>query len=430
MSLNNSDPDHVYYNINLVNTTNTVIQAQFADQKTQPILQDPSKYNVAIARASIPSASIPLFKFPDSSVPTNNQYWVTLVHTGSGDSYSTQLIYNNTSVFNDNLVYNLHSFLHSINTAFSTAATNLNTAHPGTIVNPPIVVYDDDTGIYSLLVDSGTFSNVQVWWNMALYLKFGSFYIYFNGTYNAADHKDVKFIFEDFGSEINTISIPGYMSNAVSQISIDSGGAGYIAGDIITIVGGDNNATVLVASVSAGAVASVFIVSGGSGYTSSLSNNTTGGTGAGAKLNILMTTASSKSYWQFSQTSSQPYSLLDLRALVFTSASLPIVNENISQYAPDPTSTTPNTLGSNQRLNIVGDLEPQVGTYRNLVQAELFQYQPSLLRLEALASNIPLTSVDMTVYWRSNTGELFPLYIYPGQSMNIKLAFVKKGLAS
>src|ERR1700691_55926 len=438
-SIYSPDQDHVYYNINLVNNSNTSLQAQFFDQKTTPILMDPSKYNVAIARASVPSAAIQLFNFPlptgglikiainnpgtgyvigdllvvsqsgnvtgtvevnginSSGVITNlqvdlqgngytvangvsctggsgtnatinilsvttinlataqtNQYWITLVDNASGNAYSQQLSFVNNSTFNDDRVYNTQGFVDSINNGFIEAVNALNTGEGSTVISQNPFLYYGSDGKFVLYIGNDAKTSVQIWWNAALYLKFGAFYVFWNGTYNAANHLDFRFHLDDYGYGINTVAIT------------------------------DNSAAM-------GAVT----------Y-----------------------------WWTYSQSSSQSYSLIDLRALVFTSASLPVINESISQYTPNPTTTIANTTNSNSSLNIVGDLEPNIDTYQNLIQSEVIQYTPSLLRLEPMATNIPLKAVDMTVYWRSNIGQLNPLFIDPGQSMNIKLAFVKKGLAS
>lgn len=82
----------------------------------------------------------------------------------------------------------------------------------------------------------------------------------------------------------------GYLASAlgnVKSVSINTAGTGYTIGDILTIVGGDNNATVSVTTVSGGAVTSVTIEDNGTNYSITSALSVTGGTGSGFKINIL-----------------------------------------------------------------------------------------------------------------------------------------------
>ncbi|UPJ50383.1 tail fiber domain-containing protein [Bradyrhizobium sp. 200] len=71
-----------------------------------------------------------------------------------------------------------------------------------------------------------------------------------------------------------------------AAVSIDSGGAGYTAGDTITISTGSADATYTVSSVSAGKVAGLTQVSGGTSYIAGSGKATTGGTGTGLVVSV------------------------------------------------------------------------------------------------------------------------------------------------
>ena len=65
---------------------------------------------------------------------------------------------------------------------------------------------------------------------------------------------------------------------SVKTIAIANGGTGYTVNDVLTLVGGDNNATVTVTSVSSGVVTGISRTAVGSGYTAG-TYGVTGGTG-------------------------------------------------------------------------------------------------------------------------------------------------------
>lgn len=71
---------------------------------------------------------------------------------------------------------------------------------------------------------------------------------------------------------------------------ISNTGSGYVVGDILTLVGGNSDATVYVATVSAGAITSgYFLTALGSGYMAGILA-TTGGSGTGATFTVTTTT--------------------------------------------------------------------------------------------------------------------------------------------
>lgn len=82
----------------------------------------------------------------------------------------------------------------------------------------------------------------------------------------------------------------GYSSSAirnVKTVTVGSGGTAYTVGDILTIVGGDSNATVTVLTVDgSGVVLTIELTDNGTGYVVGNNYTTTGGTGTGALINV------------------------------------------------------------------------------------------------------------------------------------------------
>ena len=72
----------------------------------------------------------------------------------------------------------------------------------------------------------------------------------------------------------------------VMAVTLGAGGEGYSVNDILTVTGGDGNATVKVLTVAAGVVTSISLNASGTGYSTAGGAATTGGGGNGATVNI------------------------------------------------------------------------------------------------------------------------------------------------
>jgi hypothetical protein len=76
-------------------------------------------------------------------------------------------------------------------------------------------------------------------------------------------------------------------SGLLTAVVGSSGGVNYQTGDVLTVAGGNNNATVTVSSVgTAGAVTGISITAPGTNYKSATNASTTGGHGTGAKVTV------------------------------------------------------------------------------------------------------------------------------------------------
>ncbi len=74
----------------------------------------------------------------------------------------------------------------------------------------------------------------------------------------------------------------------VKTVSLNTAGTGYAVNDVLTLVGGSSDCTVTVLTLGASnGVATVSIASNGTNYSVANGLSTTGGTGSGAKINVL-----------------------------------------------------------------------------------------------------------------------------------------------
>jgi hypothetical protein len=115
--------------------------------------------------------------------------------------------------------------------------------------------------------------------------------------------------------------------------------------------------------------------------------------------------------------------LTPITAVVFTSNTLPIQPSQVSTPLILIEGGVVSLGGNNSDVaNIITDLVSDSGSYRpNLVYIPQAEY-----RLITLYGNQPLFNLDLQIFYRLKTGQLIPFRIASGQSVTVKLAFLKK----
>lgn len=115
-----------------------------------------------------------------------------------------------------------------------------------------------------------------------------------------------------------------------------------------------------------------------------------------------------------------------IKALVFTSGLIPLLPTLTSQPKSLETSGTFSSYGNNSNLSTqMTDFEvpfSATNTYKQTVN-----YQPSgEYRLLDIQSDLPISSIQVSVFWKNLEGILTPFYLDGGQSGNIKIMFRRK----
>jgi hypothetical protein len=115
-----------------------------------------------------------------------------------------------------------------------------------------------------------------------------------------------------------------------------------------------------------------------------------------------------------------------IRALVFTSGLIPLLPTLTSQPKSLESGGTFSSYGNNSNLATqMTDFEvpfSATNTYKQTVN-----YQPSgEYRLIDIQSDLPLNSIQVSVFWKNMDGILVPFYLDGGQSGNIKIMFRRK----
>jgi hypothetical protein len=117
----------------------------------------------------------------------------------------------------------------------------------------------------------------------------------YGGPQNAIDHWSALWTgLDEYGYGLGNI---GSNNTVVASVTVAAAGQGYVLNDILTLQGGDNNATVKVTQISGlGYVTNVTLVNTGTGYTvnSTLTTVDTTGTGTGTGCQVTVTALTSQ----------------------------------------------------------------------------------------------------------------------------------------
>jgi hypothetical protein len=147
----------------------------------------------------------PLGTLPNSTL----QYFVvTLTYLGVDYQATAVPIVHTYTPRDDLYIYNVQTYLDSINNAFAAAYALLLAANPTLVSQPPRYIYDSATQLISLIVlpDYVTLG-IQVWISTEIGNRLSGFEIFFNGYYNA-NYKDFQLIIKDNGNNNYTYTSP------------------------------------------------------------------------------------------------------------------------------------------------------------------------------------------------------------------------------
>jgi hypothetical protein len=190
MSTISADENLIYYNINIKNETQERIIPSFDVNRVQPILNNPSDYELAIVRFSIPLTSIPLFFFK------NDAYKLSLKI--GANSYTQPMIWlPNNAVYDDKAIYDVQHLLDMINNAWALAFTTLKNDNTVLSTKPPFMSFSNLTDLITLNVPQTYLTdNIEIYTNTLMHRQIHNFYDYFNESANVGD-LNYKFIIQD-----------------------------------------------------------------------------------------------------------------------------------------------------------------------------------------------------------------------------------------
>jgi hypothetical protein len=152
------DTNNVYVNANFYNETLDQFLPAIAEQSySDDILKNPSQYVVSIQSLSIPGFNIPIVNMRNYLSGLNDNDTILILRL----KYNNVIYSRNVQFFplttgfglDRYYVYNYQQLLDVINTTLVDISTDVNTANPGLITNPPFFAYDPNSRLFNLYCD-------------------------------------------------------------------------------------------------------------------------------------------------------------------------------------------------------------------------------------------------------------------------------------
>lgn len=393
--------DIIYYNIVMTGSPNqTFTNALYEETRTQPIIDDPSKYYLSVVRFSIDGSTIPLFVCPVIPNPGDltdvnfTPFVVTLSYNGI--NYSTNVRYipssnapiplpptatNQDIVSTYYYVYYYTTFIQMVNNAINTSFNALVLANPGLTIKAPYFQYNTDSEKISLVVpniDNPLIPGTNVYLTQYNVNGIPAITPQPNGTVYMYMNNQLFSFFD--GIEV-------FSYNGLSNL--------FIIRDL------KNNYY----------------------YPPQIGTNTSINQTAISFTNDNINYTTRPEWFIFTQQYNMIFEWNSLSTIVFLTNSLPVNKEFIP-------STTINSIstGTNSFRPVLTDFIPDLNKSGD--SRSRFNYYPQgPYRLIELNSHEPLRKIDLRIYWEDHLQNLYPLFITYGECDTIKLMFMKKTLA-
>ncbi len=207
------DPNYIYFNIE------TYFQGEktfdFDDNRVQPILKNPSEYELAVERFSVPSIGVPIqFQIP-------NQYKVSLEYNGTVKEAFITFPVNSTfpPLYPPyQAVWHYNEFTEGLNNALKDIHDQMKLAEPTFLPTKPIyMAYEENTNLFPLYCQSAyTNPNIKLIFNDKLYYLFSSFSSFDRPT-GVPNVNEFIILLKDYGN--NSTTLGGYDFKIQQQFS-------------------------------------------------------------------------------------------------------------------------------------------------------------------------------------------------------------------
>lgn len=173
--MNKKKDDIIYYDVSYYNDKSTNQKATIFENRSNPIIKNPSKYQLSVVRFTIPTQYLPIFIWKNISGtnnPDNAYYSVTI----NGSQQFLQFVSNSGLTATDPnylFIYSYQHFLDAINAALKLAFV----ATGGAATAPPYMIYDSKNELFALVTQYAyaTVANYQIYFNDKLFSFFDNF---------------------------------------------------------------------------------------------------------------------------------------------------------------------------------------------------------------------------------------------------------------
>lgn len=117
--------DYVYYNVNIFNEQDETIEAKFSENRSAPILDNPSNYELAIVRFSVPTINLPILILDNTK-----NYQISVRFNGSEFTKQVVWISNTNNPKLQNYIWNYQELVNSFNKALTECYNDIKAAQP------------------------------------------------------------------------------------------------------------------------------------------------------------------------------------------------------------------------------------------------------------------------------------------------------------
>ena len=185
--------ENVYYNIRLVGKEGKDTIARFNETRVEPILDNPSKYELAVVRFSVPSRKIPIMFFRDGD-PANGytpQQKYTITMSFDGVDKTVQLTHVNnefpTFLYKKPTIWSYGQFMESMNRAFTEVFSEIKAEKPlAPPTMPPFMIFSNLTSRFALYAPTSYDSNgpptINIYFNSELERLFDAFQMVYDSN--------------------------------------------------------------------------------------------------------------------------------------------------------------------------------------------------------------------------------------------------------
>lgn len=425
MSFSNiQEPDHIYFDLTTTNNDYyglSIPQQQliFNESRSNAYINDPEKYYLSIIRFRVETNGInlplmiPSMDLVQTDIPLVNRsvnrlnYVISMRYQPNPLVAPVQVqqhvyfIPQNVSIpvptyvegvqNNNNGYYNLNSyqsFTQMVNNAFENCLSGLNSILAIPVDSrPPFIQYDPDSGKFQLfgqqtLYDESrpTSNRIDVYFNEALYNLFTSFQVKYQGNGILPNN-----IFSSLWEDIDSVAPPAVPSLVASTVNY----ARYQLRFYGTSSRNNQN------SLSITDVVAPYNNVAPAPYT--------------YNALVMFQDYISTTNW------------CPIQSILFTTTLLPV---SPSLTAPPKVFNSLNTSGgfNSTLVSQITDIELLNESGKEFKPTVLYIPNPEY-RLIDLFGNSPLNQLDIICYWKDRFGNIYPLYLSPGMSANIKIMF-------
>lgn len=183
--VNDYGEENVYYNIRIENDQEVPINANFSENRVQPILDKPDHYELAVVRFTIPAYAIPIMFFRDDTGEYKDEFYsITMSYDGHDENERLIFIPNDDGTPDiypgKKAIWFYQELVDSLNNALSTAFTNMKIAKPlAPPTEAPFMTFDPVTQLFSLyaeqLYDTDSLTpTIEIFMNPILFKLFST----------------------------------------------------------------------------------------------------------------------------------------------------------------------------------------------------------------------------------------------------------------